>query len=214
MATSSYFLPAIFLNPVVILHSMNTYFSYRFPPISTLSTSHHPTMEKYGPLPGSMPFFDVHGSENLCWTYTLIMVFAQLFAYTNISSRRLRKKSKLRRDGKDIKHSRWSEAEESPKMHLDASRAQKRKERAEMDEEERRRGSSADEGTVDEGPPTGRQVRLIRSQNRNGAVLTGDLPSEVAEKVEEDEDIEIADSEEEDEEYDESSETSDEVMII
>jgi len=42
------------------------------------------------------------------------MVIAQIFAYFRVGDNRIAKKAKLRRDGKKVKHSRWSEPPESP----------------------------------------------------------------------------------------------------
>jgi len=114
--TSSYFLPAVILNPVVMLHAVNTYFAYTFPPTLSVSASPHSTIGKFGPSPGSAPYFDVHSSDQVCWTYTIIMVIAQVLTYIKVVGNRVERKAKLRRDGNRISRSRWSEEPESPKV--------------------------------------------------------------------------------------------------
>lgn len=154
------------------------------------------------------------------------MVCAQVLAFSKIGGNRIRKKSKLRRDGKDIKHSRWSEPEESPMIQMEISRSEKMRERFEM---EKRKSVNGMDGTNDHGarPVTRsqsrKQVRSIR--NRNGHVDVADPPEDcggVADFLDDEkdgeEDIEAAnvdgDEDEEDESDENTSETSEEVMII
>lgn len=113
------------------------------------------------------------------------MVCAQIYAYSKIGGNRLRKKSKLRKDGKVLQHSRWSGSDERKGAELDASKREKRKERSEMDQENMRGSAESErigglDGAHDSDalpytpkPRTRRQVRLLRSSqstNENGTV--------------------------------------------
>lgn len=91
--TSSYLLPAIVLNPVIILHGFNTFMSHLIPPAFTASTSHCQWLESIGPLPGSTPYADVHVSDRLCWSYTFVMVFVQVLAFGQVNENRIQRKS-------------------------------------------------------------------------------------------------------------------------
>lgn len=112
MASSNYFLPAILLNPVVVLHSINTYVSYAYPSNVALSPSPHAYLSALGPDPSTQPYLDMHDRGNLRWTYTLIMVCAQLLAYLNFGTNREKKKAKARRQGSPSGQGRRSDAEE------------------------------------------------------------------------------------------------------
>ena len=50
-------------------------------------------MESIGPLPGSKSYLDMHADNHLCWTYTGIMVFVQLFAFGRVRDNRVKMKS-------------------------------------------------------------------------------------------------------------------------
>ena len=82
--TSSYLLPAIFLNPVLFLHSLNTILSRILPPIHVLGAAQQPPFSTLGPSAFS-PHIDVHSSDRFCWSYTIVMVCAQLVAFGRIS---------------------------------------------------------------------------------------------------------------------------------
>jgi hypothetical protein len=91
--STTYLLPAIVLNPALILHIINTIFSHFIPPPPTISFSPHATMERLGPLPGSPPYLDMHTNDQLCWSYTAIMVVAQVFAFGKVSDNRIARKA-------------------------------------------------------------------------------------------------------------------------
>jgi hypothetical protein len=91
--SASYLIPAIFLNPAFVLHAINTFVSHAFPSPSAVSVSPHPFMESIGPLPASKPYLDMHSDENLCWSYTVIMVFVQVLAFGRVQDNRVKRKS-------------------------------------------------------------------------------------------------------------------------
>lgn len=96
--TTSYIIPAIFLNPVIFLHCLNTVFSRTLPPIAVAGPVQRSPYTMYGPA-AVRQHVDVQSSENLCWGYTIIMIFAQLLAYGQISQRRVeRRESREQRD--------------------------------------------------------------------------------------------------------------------
>ncbi|MCJ1479141.1 hypothetical protein MMC13_007825 [Lambiella insularis] len=85
--TSTYLLPAIFLNPILFLHSLNTILSRLLPPIIVAGPIQPPPYSPLGPS-GNYPHLDIHASDNLCWSYTAIMVCAQLVAFGSVSQAR------------------------------------------------------------------------------------------------------------------------------
>ena len=84
--TRNYLLPAILLNPVLLLHTVNTIVA-RIP--TTLASSATPpeAMPFYGPTATS-PYFDMHANDNMCWSYTIFMVGVQLVAFGKVSGNR------------------------------------------------------------------------------------------------------------------------------
>ncbi|PQE28788.1 hypothetical protein CJF32_00004018 [Rutstroemia sp. NJR-2017a WRK4] len=100
--TSTYLLPAIFLNPAFVLHLINTFISHLLPPPPTMSVSPHPIFESLGPLPGTDLAFDMHEDDALCWRYTFVMVVVQLLAFGRVSNNRVRRShARASRAGKD-----------------------------------------------------------------------------------------------------------------
>ncbi|KAI9868813.1 MAG: hypothetical protein M1813_004664 [Trichoglossum hirsutum] len=99
--TTSYLLPALLLNPVLILHTLNSLLCRLLPSFADqpLPTWSDPTT--WGPH-GTPPYLDVHSSDNLCWFYTICMVFLQLFAFERISTRRCDAKEKVQAETKKI----------------------------------------------------------------------------------------------------------------
>ena len=91
--SSTYLIPAIILNPALILHLINTFHSHMMPPPTTISYSAHPIIEGLGPLPGSTPYMDMHADDTLCWRYTILMVFVQLLAFGRVSDNRVQRKT-------------------------------------------------------------------------------------------------------------------------
>ncbi|KAI9696760.1 MAG: hypothetical protein M1836_005122 [Candelina mexicana] len=83
--SSTYLLPALFLNPVLFLHGVNTILSRTLPPIpSNLPT---PPLSNWGPE-ATLPHLDLHANDNLCWSYTVFIVGVQLVAFGRVSQRR------------------------------------------------------------------------------------------------------------------------------
>ena len=85
--STCYVLPAIFLNPVIFLHGVNTILSRILPPVAAASPIQPPAYSTFGPA-ALHQHVDVQSSENLCWTYTILMICVQLLAYNNVSLRR------------------------------------------------------------------------------------------------------------------------------
>jgi hypothetical protein len=91
--SSTYLIPAVLLNPVIILHGFNTFCSHFVSTTLPVSTSNHQWLENLGPAAATGPYVDVHSSDQLCWSYTLIMVLLQVLAYGKVNDTRVRKKS-------------------------------------------------------------------------------------------------------------------------
>jgi hypothetical protein len=92
--TSTYLLPAVLLNPVVILHGFNTFMSHVTPAATVVvSTSQHQWLENLGPVSARGYYLDVHSNEQLCWGYTMLIVVVQILAYGTVSDERVRRKS-------------------------------------------------------------------------------------------------------------------------
>jgi len=91
--TSTYLLPAILLNPAFVLHLFNTFVSHLMPPPLAVSNSPHPFMETLGPVANSRPYLDMHANDQLCWSYTAVMVGVQLLVFGRVQDNRVRRKS-------------------------------------------------------------------------------------------------------------------------
>jgi hypothetical protein len=76
--STNYLLPAIFLNPAVVLHVINTAVSHLQGVSCARSFSSNPFIESLGPVPGSTLYLDMHANDRLCWKYTALMVLVQL----------------------------------------------------------------------------------------------------------------------------------------
>ncbi|MCJ1288016.1 hypothetical protein MMC26_007369 [Xylographa opegraphella] len=85
--TTNYLIPAILLNPVLFLHSLNTLLSRILPPIVAAGPIQPSPYSTLGPS-ANYPHLDVHASDNLCWSYTAVMVCAQLVAFGRVSQAR------------------------------------------------------------------------------------------------------------------------------
>ena len=92
---TSYLLPAIFLNPVLFLHSFNTILSRILPPLVVSATTQPPPFSDLGPS-ACHPHLDVHRSESFCWSYTIVMVCAQLMAFGRVSQCREERRERRR----------------------------------------------------------------------------------------------------------------------
>jgi hypothetical protein len=62
-------LPTIFLNPVLFLHSLNTILTKLLPSLNGYEGNY------------AQPHIDIHASESLCWSYTALIVWAQMLAF-------------------------------------------------------------------------------------------------------------------------------------
>ena len=113
--TSSYIVPAVLLNPLVVLHAINTYASHYIPSAmrTIVSSSLFPTWEKLGPPGNADPYLDMHKNDTLCWRYTAVMVVVQILAYSKVcDNREIRK---LARQAKKEQKMRFIEAEKARK---------------------------------------------------------------------------------------------------
>jgi hypothetical protein len=97
LLSTTYLLPAIFLNPALVLHLINTFMSHLQPQPSGASGSPHPRLQALGPVPGSTPYLDMHADEQLCWRYTAVMVVVQLLAIGSVKDNRGRRRGRLQR---------------------------------------------------------------------------------------------------------------------
>jgi hypothetical protein len=91
--SSTYLIPAVLLNPVVILHGFNTFCSHFVSTALPSATSNHQWLENLGPVSAARPYFDVHNNDQLCWGYALLMVAVQILGYFKVNDTRVRKKS-------------------------------------------------------------------------------------------------------------------------
>jgi hypothetical protein len=91
--SSTYLIPAVLLNPVVIVHGFNTFCSHFISTTLASTTSNHQWLQNLGPASAPGPYFDVHKNDQLCWGYTLLMVVVQILAYGKVNDTRVRKKS-------------------------------------------------------------------------------------------------------------------------
>ena len=98
---ANYLLPAIFLNPILFLHSLNTILSRILPPIQVMGSFQPPPYSDLGPS-ACHPHLDVHYSDNLCWSYTIVMVIAQLFAFDRVTQVRSEKSERGERGEKGM----------------------------------------------------------------------------------------------------------------
>ncbi|MDI1493182.1 MAG: hypothetical protein OHK93_004970 [Ramalina farinacea] len=97
--STSYIIPAVLLNPILFLHSMNALLSRILPPMIVDSPNQPPPYYPLGPS-AQHPHLDIHASDGLCWSYTMVMVCAQLLAFGKVSMIRedRRKKASRRRE--------------------------------------------------------------------------------------------------------------------
>lgn len=93
--SKSYIIPAIFLNPVLFLMSLNTILSRLLPPIVVDTAEQPPPYSTFGPS-AQHPHLNIHASENICWSYTILIVCAQLAAFGRVSECREAGKEKAR----------------------------------------------------------------------------------------------------------------------
>lgn len=100
--STSYIIPAILLNPVLFLISINTILSRILPPILVDAAVQPPLYTMLGPSP-EHPHLDIHESDCLCWSYTILIVCAQLVAFGRVSGRReqgkVRARAKAKKEG-------------------------------------------------------------------------------------------------------------------
>jgi hypothetical protein len=81
---TSYLVPAILLNPILFLHSVNTLLAQIFPtPLSTSSGAEPFSLDALSHWQEHK--IDIHARDNLCWSYTMVMVFAQCWAFCKVS---------------------------------------------------------------------------------------------------------------------------------
>ena len=93
--TSNYLASAIFLNPVIILHSLNSLLSQVLPTQTTPALSLPSPRWPWGP-PAERSYLDLHSSEKLCWSYTAVMVLTQLFAFIIVHHKRGNRKERVK----------------------------------------------------------------------------------------------------------------------
>lgn len=92
----SYVIPALFLNPILFLHSVNAILSRVLAPIVVHNvTVQPPAYTPRGPS-AEHPHLDLHASDQLCWSYTLVMVGVQLMAFSRVQMRRAKWKEMIK----------------------------------------------------------------------------------------------------------------------
>ena len=93
--SKSYIVPAVFLNPVLFLLSLNTILSRVLPPVTIDAAEQPPPYSTFGPS-AQHPHLNIHTSEKLCWSYTFLIVCVQLAAFGKVNECREESKAKAR----------------------------------------------------------------------------------------------------------------------
>lgn len=78
--SKSYIVPAIFLNAVLFLISLNNILSCVLPPVIVDAAKQSPLFSTFGPS-AQHPHLNIHASVKLCWSYTFLIVCAQLAVF-------------------------------------------------------------------------------------------------------------------------------------
>ncbi|KAI9733807.1 MAG: hypothetical protein M1818_007074 [Claussenomyces sp. TS43310] len=100
--TTTYIVPALLLNPCIVLHFLNTFMSRLNPGILDASSSPHEWLERFGPMAHSDAYFDLHLNDYLCWGYTILMVFVQIMVFGKVSDNRVQRKAARRERDRSI----------------------------------------------------------------------------------------------------------------
>ena len=93
--STNYVVPGLLLNPVLLLWSINTILSRLLPPLLVNAAIQPPPYYPLGPS-AEHPHIDIHASESFCWSYTVIIVCANLVAFGRVSGRREEGKKQMR----------------------------------------------------------------------------------------------------------------------
>ena len=93
--SKSYIVPAVFLNPVLFLLSLNITLSRVLPPVNVDAAEQSSPQFTFGPS-AQHPHLNIHTSETLCWSYTFLIVCVQLAAFGKVSECREESKAKAR----------------------------------------------------------------------------------------------------------------------
>ena len=93
----SYVLPAILFNPILFLHSLNAILSRILTPVIIPNVAVQPAPYTAKGPSAQHPHLDVHASDRLCWSYTIVMVGVQLVAFSRVQRRREERKERVRR---------------------------------------------------------------------------------------------------------------------
>ena len=114
--STNYVLPAVLLNPILFLHSLNAILSRLLPPI-TVDAATQPV--PYYPLGPSAehPHIDMHAHDNLCWSYTCVMVCAQLVVFGRVNRMRNKRREKATNSEEvvSVTHTQTSKEVQAPK---------------------------------------------------------------------------------------------------
>lgn len=94
----NYVLPALILNPILFLHSLNTILSRILPPVVVQGALVQPLPYSSKGPSAEHPHMDVHASDRLCWSYTIFMVGMQLVAFGRVSMSRTQRRERLEMD--------------------------------------------------------------------------------------------------------------------
>ena len=114
--TTSYLIPAICLNPILFLHSVNTILSRILPPVIAATAIQPAPYSRLGPS-AAYPHLDFHSSEHLCWSYTAVIVCAQLFAFGKVSQSREERREQRERKKQGRKMEKLHSGNEGVKEH-------------------------------------------------------------------------------------------------
>lgn len=93
--SKNYIVPGLLLNPILFLWSVNTILSRLLPPIIVNAAIQPPPFYPLGPS-AEHPHLDIHSSERICWSYTAVIVCANLAAFGSVNERRQEAKERAR----------------------------------------------------------------------------------------------------------------------
>ena len=93
----SYIIPALLFNPILFLHSLNTILSRILPPILIPNVAVQPAPYTAKGPSAQHPHLDIHASDRLCWSYTIVMVGVQLVAFSRVQTRREERRERIKR---------------------------------------------------------------------------------------------------------------------
>ena len=100
--------------------SLNTILSRLLPPIIVDAAKQPPPYSTFGPS-AQHPHLNIHASEKLCWSYTFLIVCAQLAAFGRVSGCREAGRVKARMKGKCAQAKAGARKEDRKAVHMNGN---------------------------------------------------------------------------------------------